>query len=91
MNYEERRKQKLFESYLKSRKKVQKLLLRKTEIYEQERVIAEYIRRLYHKQQIIEEKLKIIEAIGANEDLSRWTTKEIQVMKKDQDQEFYIA
>ena len=83
MNYEERRKQKLFESYLKSRKKVQRLLLRKAELYEQEQATAEYIRRLYHKQRIIEEKLKIIETIRTNKDLSKWTTKEIQDIKKD--------
>ena len=71
MNYEERRKQKLFESYLKSRKKVQRLLLRKAELYEQEQAIAEYIWRLYNKLQIIEEKLKIIEAIKVNEELSK--------------------
>jgi len=82
MNIEENKR---IESYLKTRKRIQRLLFKKIDNYEQEKAIAEYIRRLYTKQRKIEEKLKYLGVIKEIDDLSQWTTREIQSLKKKQD------
>ena len=79
MNFEEKyKKQKLIESYLTSRKRIEKLLLKTTSTYEQENAISEYIQRLYRKQIDIEANLKYYEVIKVTDSLSVWTSKEIR-------------
>lgn len=79
MNFEEKyKKQKFIESYLTSRKRIEKLLLKTTSTYEQESAISEYIQRLYKKQLDIEANLKYYEIIKVTDSLSVWTTKEIR-------------
>lgn len=79
MNFEEKyKKQKLIESYLTSRKRIEKLLLKTTSTYEQENAISEYIQRLYRKQIDIEANLKYYEVIKVTDSLSVWTLKEIR-------------
>ena len=82
INIEENKR---IESYLKTRKRIQRLLFKKIDNYEQKKAIAEYIRRLYTKQREIEEKLKYLGVIKEIDDLSQWTTREIQSLKKKQD------
>lgn len=87
MNFEEKyKKQKLIETYITTRKRIERLVLKTTKslLYEQEKAISEYIKRLYNKQLDIEANLKYQDIIKITDDLSVWTTKEIRELMKDQ-------
>ena len=89
MNFEEKKIQELVDSYLKTRKRIKILLLKKIINHEQEKAIAEYVRQLYYKKEKIEDDLKFLEAIKSTDELSLWSTKEIRELKKPQG--FYFA
>ena len=84
MNFEEKKIQELVDSYLKTRKRIKILLLKRIINHEQEKAIAEYVRQLYHKKEKIEDELKFLEAIKSTDELSQWSTKEIRELKKPQ-------
>ena len=57
-------------SYLKIRKRIEKLLLKEINNHEQEKAISEYILRLYNKQSDIESSLKYLDIIKVTDYLS---------------------
>jgi hypothetical protein len=75
--------EKLIKTYLKTRKRIQKLLLKDSLSYEEEKANSEYITRLYLKLTETEANLKFFGVIEFKDNLSRWPSKEIRVMLRE--------
>ena len=73
---------KKIKSYLKTWKRIEKLLLKEINNHEQEKAISEYILQLYNKQSNIESSLRYLDIIKVTDDLSQWPIREIQDLLK---------
>ena len=70
--------QEVIRKYIKTRKRIQRLLLRKTFNNTQEKEVANYIFRLSEKLEDIEERLKFRGIIKAEENLAEWSTRRLE-------------